>query len=309
MFSNIKRLLLFAVILTMIGCSTQHVLKKNEGSAFKYYSRALESFSAGRFEPALMYIDQAISINGHIAGYYELKGDILSNKRQSEEALKAYKRALQYRSNYDVVQIKIADIYFKRQEYDKAQKAYKKAIALAPEKLNLTLRLAACFLQTRDYGIAQSVLDDYKRLIAGQKADTSYYVLRAKLTYEKKDYVALINASRLAVAGGVRQRSLYLVYLRGLFYLRAWEQAYEILVNTAKSYLTATDVHFFRGLYFARKNNREDAIVQLRLAVDGGTSLYEAYELLAGFYNGEKALAILDQGKKYKNGRLINGGE
>ena len=304
----LKAIFGIGLLLVVLQCSPGQIRPGDDSNAFRYYSRSLEAFGEKDYGQALDFINKAIAINDHIAGYYELKGDILSGQKKTDQALRAYRAALQYRSNYLGVQVKIARIYFDKKAFIKARRAYKKAIALAPEKIDLLLPLASCFLRSGEYGVTRNVLADYKRLNGEAPADTSYFILMAKTAFETKAYGKVVNMARQAINNGVRQRTLFLVYLRALFYTHKMEKAYEILVHTAKPFLLKSDVHFFRGLYFARQHNRKDAMVQLRLAVEGGTTIYEAYDLLAGFLDGKKADAIRAKGQKWKNGRLILGG-
>jgi len=305
----LKVLFRLGFLLVALQCAPSQTRPGDDSNAFRYYSRSLEAFGVNDYERALDFINKAITINGHIAGYYELKGDILAGQKKTDQALLAYRSALQYRSNYLGVQVKIARIYFDRKAFKKARRAYKKALALAPERVDLLLPLAACFLHSGEYGVTKNVLADYKRLNGKAPVDTAYFILMAKTAFEMKAYNTAVNMARQGIQFGARQRTVFLVYLRALFYIHKLEKAYEILVHTAKPFLLKSDVHFFRGLYFARQHNRRDAMVQLRLAVETGTPLYEAYELLAGFLNGSEAEAMRARGKKWQNGRLIFGGQ
>jgi len=305
----LNRIMGFGLLLLLFQCVAGGATKKDDTNAFHYYSRALEAYNTHDLKTALVFIDQAISANSHIAGYYKLKGDIFAANKLYDNALLVYGKALQYRSNYVVVQIKIADIYFYRKEFIRARQNYEKAMALAPDNKELNLRLAECILQSREYGVLENVLNDYKRLFTAPSADTSYDVLLARSAFEQKKYPLAVKYAQLAVAGKTHQRTLFLVYLRALFYTRANEDAYDLLLHGAKSYLKKTDSHFFRGLYFAQQHNRDDALVQLQMAIDGGTTIYEAYDLLAGFLPEPRASEIRALGEKWKNGRLINGGQ
>jgi tetratricopeptide (TPR) repeat protein len=285
---------------------------QRENVAFKMFSRAVEQVEAKNYPEALNFINKAIQANSRIAGYFELKGDILTKQDMLEEAIVQYKNAIKRRSFLPEAFLKIAHNYFVLKEYAKAIQDYKKAFAQRPQQLAILLNLAECYMQQKEFTLAENTLGVYLSQIKklNKKTERYYYILSGKISFEKSTYQKVIinfeKASRLAPFN----RNEAMVFVLALLKENQLETAYSSATRFLKDVLTASDIHALRGLYYFYQENYKDAITQLKLSIKKQTPLYEAYTTLEKIYlkenNMQKANEINGQGKLFINRRLIN---
>ena len=74
-------------------------LKRNK-PAYKAYDAAVRAAAAGQREQALQWVDQAISIEPQESLFLGLRGDLLAERNEPNQALQAYNRAIGYNPNF-----------------------------------------------------------------------------------------------------------------------------------------------------------------------------------------------------------------
>ncbi len=304
-----------SLILLFLFCllSCQPTLQpQGTNVAFKMFSRAVEQLEAGNYPEALSFINKAIQANSRIAGYFELKGDILTKQEMLKEAIVQYKNAIKRRSFLPETYLKIAHNYFVLKEYAKAIQDYKKAFAQRPQQLAILLNLAECYLQQKEFTLAENTLGGYLSQVKklNNKTDRFYYILSGKINFEKNVFQEVIINFEKARRMAPLNRNEAMIFVIALIKENQLEEAYASATRFLKDVLDASDIHALRGLYYFYQENFKDAITQLELSIKKQTLLYEAYTTLEKIYlkenNMQKANEINGQGKQIINRRLIN---
>ncbi len=278
-----KKYLIYPAILVLLltGCISRQAAYTPK-TAFKSYTRALESYQAGRFPTALGFIKKSLAANDRFAGYYELMGDIYARMDSLEPALMAYDKALERRShNYRVLE-KSGDINFALHRFQQAVEAYQKAFAQNDSALYLLLKQAESRLQTGMVNVGINVLQDYKQRARASKKHLTYayYKTHARLMFEKGKYYIVAIDFRAAERLQPLDRNSLLLYIQSHFNTDQLEEGYFMATDVYKRFLKPADVHYFRALYYLKQKNIKDGMTQLKLAVKKGCEIPDAYGML-----------------------------
>ncbi len=270
--------LTIALLLTACAGNAPRI---NRADALKYYSKALDAFQQKEYGRALGYIDTTIQANNRIAGYYELKGDILARLERPGPAEKAYGNALSLRSHYDGVLEKLGDLNFAQKKFEQAVDYYQKAFAQNSKKLKLLLKSAEAYIQMSEFSIAKNLLDDYKKLARKHKLKlkSGFFKEHARLMFEWGKYFTVITDLKVVERHRRLNRNLILIYIQSFYNTGQLEEGYNMATEIYKRALSPADVHYFRALYYLNMKNRKDGQTQLRLALKKGCEIPDAYRM------------------------------
>ncbi len=249
--------------------------------ALKFYSRALDAFQQKKYDNALEYINKTIEANNRIAGYFELKGDILVRLEQPAPAEQAYTDALARRSHYDAVLEKLGDLNFAQKRFEQAVDFYQKAFAQNGKRLMLLLKSVEARIQLRQYSIAKNILNDYKKISKKLKKRKSsfFFAEHARLMFETGKYFTAITDLKAAERLGPLSRNLILIFIQSFYNTEQLEEGYSMATAVYRPLLQPADVHYFRALYYFRMKNEKDARTQLGLALKKGCTIPDAYRM------------------------------
>ncbi len=249
--------------------------------ALKLYSRALDAFQQKNYSNALDYINKTIEANDRIAGYFELKGDVLARMGEPAAAEQAWNAALTRRSHYDGVLEKLGDLNFAQKRFDRAVEFYQKAFAQNGKKLKLLLKSVEAHIQLRQYSIAKNVLNDYKNISRKQKIKKSalFFAEHARLMFETGKYFTAITDLKAGERRAPLNRNLILIYIQSFFNTEQLEEGYSMATEVYRPFLHPADIHYFRALYYFMMKNEKDARTQLKLALKKGCAIPDAYRM------------------------------
>ena len=126
----------------------------NEPSAFITAAIKLKDAvayeSTGKYESALMSLDQAIGIQNDYVDAWLIKGVILSKLGKCSEALKCYDKVIELDPNFaDAWRLKAA-VYTSQNLHERAVECLEKAVELNPNSLEFRLSLANRSSETQE---------------------------------------------------------------------------------------------------------------------------------------------------------------
>ncbi len=275
-----KIILTFITALLLTACAGNSP-RHDTAYALKYYSRALDAFRQKNYDNALDYINKTIEANNRIAGYFELKGDILARLGNLSAAEEAFADALTRRSHYDGVLEKLGDLNFAQKKFKQAVDYYQKAFAQNNKKLKLLLKSAEAHVQLRHYSIAKNVLNDYRNFSKKQKVKKSalFFAEHARLMFETGKYFTVITDLKAGERRARLNRNLVLIYIQSFYNTEQLEEGYSMATEVYRPFLKPADVHYFRALYYFNMKNEKDGRTQLQLALKKGCTIPDAYRM------------------------------
>ena len=215
-----------SIIAVLLLAACHQRLKESEGdreNAFYYYSKSIEELNDNRLLEALTSVNRAIEMNPNFAQFYNLKGDIHAAADNLDGALSAYKTAIEKRTNFTDVYIKIAKLYETAfNDYATALQHYRRAYASEETKHELVLNITNCYLEIGEFSIAE-----FAELI------TKYFKLEKLLGqkyFAKKDLPLLASYSDGQICYGPDGviRRLIRYFLRTLF---SWLRYFHLFLS------------------------------------------------------------------------------
>ncbi len=237
-------------------------------------------------DEARRLIERALRLNSGVAYFHELDGDIYRRQGRFNDALKSYERATTLRSNFPEVYRSQAEIYITLGAHEEAIKYYKKIMANDPVQLTVYINIAEEYMELREYEVALNSLNDYRRqkLAFDEQPEPSYFKTRGLVYFRQRLYEEAIpdlkqfnllepdNLEGLALLG-----SCYYAlkkYEAGLAYFNRLIRLDEKNGNW----------YLYRGIYFYKNDNFNDADGQFRFALSLDPSLYTAHYYLGKIY-------------------------
>jgi tetratricopeptide (TPR) repeat protein len=142
--------------LTLPEEGLKEVLSSEEMEAIK---DILAMYSLRRFDDALVRIDEALQQGRDSKLLWNLKGNIMRNKKHPLEALTCYDNALKMNKNNDVTLMNLISINCDMERYDDAYNWCKKVHALRPKDEKVILQKALLEAKTGKIDEAISTLD------------------------------------------------------------------------------------------------------------------------------------------------------
>ncbi len=107
--------------------------------------------SAGKYESALMSLDEAIGLQNDYIDAWLIKGIILSKLGKCNEAYKCYEKVIELDPNSaDAWRLKAA-AYTSQNLHEKAAECFTKAVELNPNNLEFRLSLAGCLQRLKRF--------------------------------------------------------------------------------------------------------------------------------------------------------------
>ncbi len=159
------------------------------------YSEALTHFKTRHFEAALDTIDQALKSDPS-ASAYELKGRILIELEQPEQAFEQFKTVTELEPKRGSVHYFIGEAFFKEERWSEAFGAYRFALELDPEYQASILKMIYCLVIMENYPLAHQWLTT---LDPTNDLKPDYYFARAAMSYATgtaEDYIKVLRQAR-----------------------------------------------------------------------------------------------------------------
>ncbi len=278
-------------ILISINCAPYSLPDKKSYSEkddpYLHYSESLEAYDAQDYDLALQKINQALLINNNMALFYQHQGNIYRRLADYDKALESYKTAIQKRSNFIDVHETIGDIYQEQRDYNEAVRYYKKAIALEPRRIDITLKLARCYLNWGEYEVVQYHLNNYKKS-AGEfniPLTDQYFLLRGEVLFKMKKYDESITYLAKTEQSSVKSLQLF---GENYYALNDYEKGVLYFNKLLKLQKDEGEWYLYRGIYFFKKKDYNDARSQLEYALKLDQNLIEVHYYLGKIFVEEK---------------------
>lgn len=124
---------------------------------------AIELETAGKYESALLSLEQALTIQHNYPDAWLIKGVILTKLGKCSDALKCYDIALENDPNFtDALRLKSAT-YTSVGSNDRALECLSAAVELEPENSDLRLNLASAYMRLKQFDDAFRCYQEAKR--------------------------------------------------------------------------------------------------------------------------------------------------
>jgi tetratricopeptide (TPR) repeat protein len=296
-------LLVFALIVTF-NCAPYSLPEKHsysdEDNPYTFYAGSMEAYEQRDYQLALSRINRALELNPNLAHFYQLKGDILRQMDQKEEALRFYTIAVDKRSNFVDAHLSIGEIYQEQEQYHEAIKAFKRAEGLEPNRVEITLRIVKCYILLNELPVASHYLDTYEKNARNLDVQYSdrYYLLRGEVNYLLKQYnesLKYLNQIKSDLPEGLQLTG------KNYYALGDYETGvtfFNRLMNLQKE---NGRWYYYRGIYFFQKEDYKDAKAQFLLALQLSDLLIEPHYYLGKIYMQEKNTSeAMNQFKIYR---------
>jgi tetratricopeptide (TPR) repeat protein len=295
----LQRVFLIPVLIFSFQCNP-YSLPENQHSpgetAYTVYQEALGKYNAGNFDEAQVLIKKALGMNPGVAYFHELDGDIYRSQNQVGEALKSYDRATALRSNFPEVYERQAEIYIALNKRDDAIRAYKKILANDPTQTVVFLYIAKQYMDLKEYDVALNSLADYNRQkqTYNEKLEPLYFKLRGLIFFRQKMYKEAIQS--LTQFNALEPENSECLALLGFCYygIAEFDRGLEYFNKLIRMDEKNGNWYVYRGIYFFKKKDLNDAEEQFRLALDLNSELYIAHYYLGKIYEerGELETAL-----------------
>lgn len=159
-----KKYLGIALLMSLI-LSVNTVSAKMTKEAHQYYQQASTCEYKQDMAGAVKFILKAIEVNNDddVLLYTKL-GGLYSNMEKYQDAVTAYRKALELRPNDAFIYVSLGSIYQTLNDNDKALDAYKKAMELCPEYKFNYINIANVQLAKGQYGDAEEYYNKFLEL-------------------------------------------------------------------------------------------------------------------------------------------------
>ena len=285
----LQRVFLIPVLILSLQCNP-YSLPENQSSpgetAFTVYQEALGQYQAGNIDEAQVLIRKALKMNPGVAYFHELDGDIYRSQNKFREALKSYDRAIALRSNYPEVYERQAEIYISINKREEAIKAYKRILANDPTQTVAYLHIARQYMDLKEYAVALNALADYYRQkqAFNEKPEPLYFKIRGLIFIRQRMYKDAIQA--LTQFNALEPENSECLALLGYccYEIEEYERGLEYFNKLIRMDDKNGNWYLYRGIYFFKKKDLNDAEEQFRLALDLNSELYVAHYYLGKIY-------------------------
>jgi tetratricopeptide (TPR) repeat protein len=215
-----------------------------------------------------------------------LQGDILLSLGNDEKALAAFYDALNYRSNYTVVLIKIGEIFFTQGNYSSAIQYFNKALTSDNTRYYLYLDIANSYLRSADYPRALYSLKEYQRFLKQYQdvKDKRYYTIAGETYF----YLERFNDSIEELKKAEQSEKVLYLLGRNYYALKDFDTGlpfFNILMNRDQS---EGMWYFYRAIYFYQKADYEDALSQFKQALTLNPGIFDAHYFIGKIHEINK---------------------
>jgi tetratricopeptide (TPR) repeat protein len=182
--------------------------------AEQYFKHGVSLYEAGQYQQAIDAYKKAVQLNpGSADANYNL-GMAYSSLGQYKEAIEAYKRAIHIKPDYEAVYYNLGHAYSNLKQYDNSVKAFRHAIREKPDYIEAYYGLGNAYL---DSGKDEKAIHTFEEAIR-LKPDNPYAYFNLGLLYfPSGPYAEAIDAFTQAIVRDPRYAEAY--YHRAYAYL------------------------------------------------------------------------------------------
>ena len=141
----------------------------------------IENIKKKNFKKALSGIEKILIENPNLEQNVNLKGVILANLDQVNEARECWFNAIKINNSYFDPIYNLGDSYLKKREYDESLKYFIKASELKPKNFIVHFRIGYLFMQKQNWDKALSYFNKSKEL--NNKFPKTFLILQLFLIY------------------------------------------------------------------------------------------------------------------------------
>jgi tetratricopeptide (TPR) repeat protein len=190
--------------------------------------------------------------------------------------------AIRQRSNYTEVYINMAEIYNQQKHFHESTRYFRKALAVDTTLTPLYLKIVDNYISLREWEIGLNMLDDYSKLLQAQNRplEPDYYFLKGKILFSQKKYTEAIQELLQYRPERTSNQAVLALLGRSYYGLADYESGIPYFNKLVRLDAKKGEWYYYRGIYFFRKNNMEDACNQFEVALDSDSSLYDCHYYL-----------------------------
>ncbi len=255
------------VILSLVSCASRKISQSQPQSsapAFHYYYDALSNIEQGQLNLALANLDTAIQLRPEFAQFYYVKGQVSELLKDDGQAIRAYEKALAYKSFFPEVWNHLSNLYMQTGRYQEAVELLKELTAHQPDSVDFDLRLADAYLSTGQCGLA---LDRIKYYQARGGASPDVDRIKGLAYYGERKYqntVDFLQPYAEAHPGNFQvQKALGIACIK----TGALEKGISHLNMALGMNPDDPEIYLYRARYFIQRNKFPMAMDQLNFAL------------------------------------------
>jgi tetratricopeptide (TPR) repeat protein len=279
------------------------VIKYQPTNAEAYGYRASEMyFTDMDFYDAFEDVDKAIQLGSKDPRWYALRGDILMELEETEQAIADYTFALEHSAPDSMVLFKRSMSYFFLEKNDSALADINAAIKLAPANAGMFYLRALIYQRTEQY--AQAAVD-YERYGKLEQGDGEFYINMAACKNEAYNYAgALADAAKGVALNGDPLAANYEMG-RASLGLKDYAKAVDYFSFYIQKETTYADVYYLRGRAYMQLKEEEKALADWDKAIELLPAYAEPFLEKGKYYQHEKdfdkATRVFTQGLAFES--------
>ena len=242
------------------------------------FERGLRNYYRGELDEAGQNFQAAIEADTTRARPYFFLGNVHRQQENYEDAIEAYRTALDRDPDYRTVRERLADLLFELDEWEQAARQYERLVEAEPRNFDYLYRLGVVRFQLQEFEEARDYLLRARER-RPRSARIHYYLGRMSL--EKDDLLDALSRFERAIQLNPSEGEFYFYRGLALFqeedYLRAdddnWKsadnfrRALELGYDTPRTRFMLANSFLNRGLFSLREGREERGIERLRSSI------------------------------------------
>ena len=234
------------------------------------FSEGKEPFDQHKFHAYLDYYENLAAYIPDLAEAHGLLGFCYYHLGQKNQAIRAYQKAIESKSDFFWFHYNLGIIYFKEKNYKLAAESFKKAMVLNPKDTVVLMMNSKVysgiggknrFILDKDFTFSNILEEIDKRI---RSAYESCYLLLTLSYYHLEDYRNLKQSAMNFFSLKTQQKALY-AYLTGLanYQLKDYKTAVSYLNESIKLNPHYADAYQYLGLSLQKLNQKDLALVMM----------------------------------------------
>lgn len=256
-------------------------------TAQEYFEIAFVLYENKEYNESLEYIEKALLLEPNNPNFLAFNGKTLKKTNKLDEAIYAYKRAIELNFEHAQIYYNLGRIYYDKSLLDEAIVAFEKSIELDPEDGFTYYSLSLAYM---DKGEVNKAIASYKKIIKlNPEDDNAYYnlgVVFMGIDELDEAITYFLKAIELNPENGLSYNNLGLVYKdKGKLEdaIIAFQKAIQLSTNDSGAYYNL-------GLAFYLRSRLDEAIVYFLKAVEVNSENDIAYYNLGIAYMEKQQL-------------------
>ncbi len=263
------------------------------------YYKGVDNYENKRYEEAIEAYKKAIEVDPEFPFPYNGLGLIYYNQKRYEEAIEAYKKAIEVDPEYSSPYNGLGNTYYFQQRHEEAIEAYKKAIEVDPEYSSPYNGLGNTYYFQQRH---EEAIEAYKKAIEVDPEYSSPYNGLGNTYYFQKRHKEAIEAYKKAIEVDPEYSFPY----NGLGIVYQNQERYEEAIAIYKKVIEIdpeyASPHGGLGSVYRDQKRYEEAIEAYKKAIEIDPKLSSPYYGLEEIYRNQKryeeAIGVLRELKK-----------